>query len=129
LLRDPKQWQIVIHDHHAGYIKWQEFERNQTQLRNNTAAEAGHRGGAVKAGPALLSGLMRCGRCGRMMHVRYQGRHHQFAYYDCMGAAQGLPVSGGQECGWRREPGVAFGPETGGLAGGVGGLRTGWTGG
>jgi len=88
LLRDPKQWQIVIHDHHAGYIKWQEFERNQTQLRNNTAAEAGHRGGAVKAGPALLSGLMRCGRCGRMMHVRYQGRHHQFAYYDCMGAAQ-----------------------------------------
>lgn len=88
LLRDPEQWQIVIHDHHQGYIKWQEFERNQTQLRNNTATESDHRGGAVKAGPALLSGLMRCGCCGRMMYIRYQGLRHQFVYYDCMGAAQ-----------------------------------------
>jgi hypothetical protein len=88
LLRDPGQWQIVIHDHHQGYIKWEEFERNQNQLRNNTAAEADHRGGAVKAGAALLSGLMRCGCCGRMMYVRYRGLRHQFAYYDCMGAAQ-----------------------------------------
>ena len=88
LVRDPEQWQIVIHDHHPGYIKWEEFERHQRQLRNNTAAEAEHRGGAVKAGAALLSGLMRCGSCGRMMYVRYRGLHHQFAYYDCMGAAQ-----------------------------------------
>jgi DNA invertase Pin-like site-specific DNA recombinase len=88
LLRDPQQWQIVIHDHHPGYIQWQEFERNQAQLRNNTAAEADHRGGAVKAGAALLSGLMRCGRCGRMMYVRYSGLGRQFAYYDCMGAMQ-----------------------------------------
>jgi DNA invertase Pin-like site-specific DNA recombinase len=88
LLRDPEQWQIVIHDHHQGYIKWEEFERNQMQLRENTAAEANYRGGAVKAGAALLSGLMRCGCCGRMMYVRYRGLRHQFAYYDCMGAAQ-----------------------------------------
>lgn len=88
LLRDPKQWQTVIHDHHPGYITWEEFERNQRQLRENTAAEANHRGGAVKAGAALLSGLMRCGRCGRMMYIRYRGLRHQFAYYDCMGAAQ-----------------------------------------
>lgn len=66
LLRDPEQWETVIHDHHPGYIKWEEFERNQRQLRENTAAEANHRGGAVKAGAALLSGLMRCGRCGRI---------------------------------------------------------------
>lgn len=88
LLRDPGQWQTVIHDHHPGYITWERFERNQKQLRENTAAEATHRGGAVKAGPALLSGLMRCGVCGRMMYIRYQGLHHQFAYYECMGAAQ-----------------------------------------
>jgi len=88
LLRDPEQRQIVIHEHHPGYITWEEFERHQAQLQHNTAAEADHRGGAVKAGTALLSGLMRCGRCGRMMYVRYRGLHHQFAYYDCMGAAQ-----------------------------------------
>ena len=88
LLRDPEQWPIVIHDHHPGYIRWEEFERNQMQLRENTATEASHRGGAVKAGSALLSGLMRCGCCGRMMYIRYRGLRHQFAYYDCMGAAQ-----------------------------------------
>jgi uncharacterized membrane protein len=87
-VRDPEQWQIVIHDHHPGYIKWEEFERIQRQLRQNTATEASHRGGAVKEGAALLSGLMRCGRCGRMMYIRYSGLHHQFAYYDCMGAVQ-----------------------------------------
>ena len=88
LVRDPEQWQVVIHDHHPGYVRWDEFERNQTQLRQNTAAEANHRGGAVKAGAALLSGLMRCGNCGRMMYIRYSGRINQFAYYDCMGAMQ-----------------------------------------
>jgi len=87
-VRDPEQWQIVIHDHHPGYIKWEEFERHQRQLRQNTATEASHRGGAVKEGAALLSGLMRCGRCGRMMYIRYSGLQHQFAYYDCMGAVQ-----------------------------------------
>jgi DNA invertase Pin-like site-specific DNA recombinase len=87
-VRDPEQWQIVIHDHHPGYINWEQFERNQTQLRENTATEANHRGGAVKRGLALLSGLMRCGCCGRMMYIRYSGLSHQFAYYDCMGAAQ-----------------------------------------
>jgi DNA invertase Pin-like site-specific DNA recombinase len=88
LQRDPGQWQTVIHDHHPGYIRWEEYERNQRQLRANTALEASHRGGAVKAGSALLSGLMRCGCCGRMMYIRYRGRRHQFAYYDCMGAVQ-----------------------------------------
>lgn len=88
LSRDPEQWQTVIHEHHPGYISWAELERNQHQLRDNTAVEASHRGGAVKGGSALLSGLMRCGRCGRMMYIRYRGLRSQFAYYDCMGAAQ-----------------------------------------
>jgi DNA invertase Pin-like site-specific DNA recombinase len=88
VVRDPDQWQTVIHDHHPGYIHWERFERNQKQLRENTAADANHRGGAVKGGPALLSGLMRCGVCGRMMYIRYQGFHHQVAYYECRGAAQ-----------------------------------------
>ena len=87
-VRAPEQWQIVIHDHHPGYISWEQFERNQTQLRENTATEANHRGGAVKGGVALLSGLLRCGCCGRMMYIRYSGLRHPFAYYDCLGAAQ-----------------------------------------
>jgi DNA invertase Pin-like site-specific DNA recombinase len=88
LVRDPEKWQIVIHGHHPGYISWEEYERNQKQLHENMAAEANPRGGAVKGGAALLSGLMRCGCCGRMMYIRYNGRRHQFAYYECMGAIQ-----------------------------------------
>ncbi len=85
-LRDPAQWQIVMHKHHPGYIEWEQFERNQAQLLKNIA----HQGnpGAVKEGSALLSGLMRCGRCGRLMYIRYGGRHHQFSYYDCVGSIQ-----------------------------------------
>jgi len=88
LLRDPEQWQTVIHDHHPGYIKWEDFERHQRQLRDNTAWAGNQRGGAVKRGAALLSGLMRCGCCGRIMYMRYRGLRHQFAYYECPGAAQ-----------------------------------------
>ena len=88
LVRDPAQWQTVIHDHHQGYITWVEFERNQKQLQENTAVAANLRGGAVKSGSALLSGLVRCGRCGRMMYIHYQGLRHQVAQYDCMGDAQ-----------------------------------------
>jgi hypothetical protein len=94
LVRDPAQWQTVIHEHHSGYITWDEFNRNQKQLQDNTAVGANLRGGAVKGGSALLSGLMRCGRCGRMMYIRYQGLRHQLAQYDCMGA----PQEGRQRC-------------------------------
>lgn len=94
LVRDPAQWQTVIHDHHSGYITWDEFNRNQKQLQENTAVGANLRGGAVKGGSAMLSGLMRCGRCGRMMYIHYQGLRHQVAQYDCVG----VPQEGRQRC-------------------------------
>src|SRR5215831_5902309 len=30
------QWQVVIKEHHAGYIDWQTYEANQTRLAQNT---------------------------------------------------------------------------------------------
>jgi DNA invertase Pin-like site-specific DNA recombinase len=88
LLRDPEEWQIVIHEHHEGYLGWDDFQRHQRQLQENTASAENQRGGAVKRGEALLSGLMRCGRCGRAMYIRYRGRRQRFCYYECMGAIQ-----------------------------------------
>lgn len=85
-LRDPGQWQTVMQNHHPSYIQWEEFERNQAQLRSNIADQGNQ--GAAREGSALLSGLMRCGRCGRMMYIRYGGIHRQFTYYDCMGSIQ-----------------------------------------
>ncbi|MGE4092726.1 MAG: zinc ribbon domain-containing protein [Candidatus Binatia bacterium] len=41
--------------------------------------------GAAKSGPALLSGLLRCGRCGRMLFVAYGGNGGRVPRYGCHG--------------------------------------------
>ena len=68
-----EEWEVVLKDHHEGYIDWEEFERDQKQL----AANAYGRVGEVKSGrggQALLVGLLRCARCGRRLKVAYYGR-------------------------------------------------------
>jgi hypothetical protein len=47
---------------------------------------AGGQRGAAKAGPALLAGLLRCGRCGRKLHVGYSGTKGKVPRYFCRGA-------------------------------------------
>jgi DNA invertase Pin-like site-specific DNA recombinase len=65
------QWEVLITGHHPGYITWEEYLGNQQQLHANCAAPAGQGGGAVREGRGLLQGLLRCGRCGRMMRTGY----------------------------------------------------------
>jgi hypothetical protein len=43
--------------------------------------------GAARSGISLLAGLLRCGRCGRKLHVAYSGTHSQVPRYHCRGAA------------------------------------------
>jgi DNA invertase Pin-like site-specific DNA recombinase len=70
-----EQWAILIKDAHAGYLSWPEFEENQQRLRQNQLACAGERqGGPAREGPALLQGLVLCGKCGRSMTLRYHQR-------------------------------------------------------
>ena len=71
--RPQEQWEVVIQDHHEGYITWEEFMRNQEQIRSNAGwnARMGQTQGAARNGPALLAGLLRCGRCGRALQVTY----------------------------------------------------------
>ena len=45
----------------------------------------GDTGGAAKAGGALLSGLLRCGRCGRQLFVQYSGTTGRVPRYGCHG--------------------------------------------
>ncbi|MGI8873205.1 MAG: recombinase family protein [Egibacteraceae bacterium] len=69
------QWTALIPDAHAGYIDWEAFEANQTQLASNAQAHGTDRKkGPAREGPALLQGLVVCGRCGRRMTVRYHTR-------------------------------------------------------
>lgn len=83
------QWEVMIKDHHEGYIAWDEFERNQRAL----AANAYRRAGGVKSGRggrALLPGLMMCGSCGRRLMVAYSGRAPGNPVYRCERSHQAL---------------------------------------
>jgi DNA invertase Pin-like site-specific DNA recombinase len=75
-------WEVMIKDHHEGYISWAEYERNQKQLASNTY---GWPGGAKssRGGRALLSGMLTCGRCGRRLAVAYTGNPQSRPVYRC----------------------------------------------
>jgi DNA invertase Pin-like site-specific DNA recombinase len=72
-----EQWQVVVHEAHVGYINWEEYEAHLAQLAANSQAYAPHRLHAPREGPALLQGLVLCGRCGERMTVRYHQRGGQ----------------------------------------------------
>jgi hypothetical protein len=77
------QWHVLLRDHHAAYITWEEFETNQRQLAANAAMRGDDTSGAAKSGPALLAGLLRCARCGRKLHVGYCGTDGRVPRYYC----------------------------------------------
>ena len=86
--RKPQaQWKVLIFDSHPGYICWDDYLRNQQMLEENAARVwGGGQRGAVKRGPALLTGLLRCGRCGRPLHVNYSGSTGRVPRYVCTGS-------------------------------------------
>lgn len=59
----------MLRDNHQGYISWREYEENHKLLTENAHMKKNCDRKSARAGRALLTGLMRCGRCGRMMHV------------------------------------------------------------
>lgn len=67
----PEDWPFLIPGHHPGYITWDQFQRNQRRLDDNRTLPDQDRRGALREGLALLQGIVRCGRCGRRMSVRY----------------------------------------------------------
>jgi DNA invertase Pin-like site-specific DNA recombinase len=73
--RPRDHWHAFLPDAHVGYLSWEDYERHQRQLRANAQA-CGHdrRQSPPREGPALLQGLILCGRCGRRMTVRYHVR-------------------------------------------------------
>jgi DNA invertase Pin-like site-specific DNA recombinase len=77
------QWEVLIPGHHPGYLGWDAYQDNQARLRANYRAPRGDGGGAARKGAALLSGLLRCGKCGRMMQVGYSGHGGDAPRYVC----------------------------------------------
>ena len=79
------EWQVLIQDHHPGFIAWDTYEMNQARLAKNTRPLPHQSGGAIREGAALLQGLATCGRCGRKLKVYYQGKHSTPGYH-CPGS-------------------------------------------
>ena len=80
--KPPEDWDVVIHDHHEGYIDRAEYERNQATLAANAYGRSGGQKSG-RGGRALLSGLLTCGRCGRGLAVSYTGRAPGRPTYRC----------------------------------------------
>lgn len=78
------QWQVLIREHHSGFIDWPTYEANQQRLAQNTRPQPHTGGGAVREGGALLQGLAKCGHCGRRLHTHYRGRNSAPGYH-CAG--------------------------------------------
>lgn len=90
-----ERWTALIRDAHPGYISWEVFESNQSQLLGNAQAHApGRERGPAREGPALAQGLAICGRCGRRMTVRYHHRSGgEVPDYQCMASCISAGVS------------------------------------
>jgi DNA invertase Pin-like site-specific DNA recombinase len=80
------EWTVLLRDHHPGYISWEQYERNQAMIAANAHMKSRMQPKAARGGRALLSGLLRCRRCGRMLLVSYGGTRRTVARYHCKGA-------------------------------------------
>ena len=69
------EWIAFIPGAHPGYITVDQYEANLATLAANAAAHGPDRAaGPPREGPALLQGIIICGRCCRRMTIRYHAR-------------------------------------------------------
>ncbi|MFQ6164030.1 zinc ribbon domain-containing protein [Sinorhizobium meliloti] len=76
---------MLLRDNHEGYISWREYEENHKLLAENAHMKKNCDRKSARGGRALLTGLMRCGRCGRMMRVFYGSAKGNAHRYQCRG--------------------------------------------
>ena len=85
-LHRAEECRVFIPEHHVGYIDWGTYEENQRMIRRNSLNwESDESMAAIREGQGLLAGLLRCGHCGRKLHVRYWGGRGTHARYLCKG--------------------------------------------
>lgn len=86
---------MLIPNHHEGYLSWADYERNLALIADNANGKNPMSRGALRRGEALLAGLLRCGHCGRKLHVSYSGVRGDVGRYHCRG---GFLNHGGDRC-------------------------------
>jgi DNA invertase Pin-like site-specific DNA recombinase len=80
-----ERWSVLLREHHAGYITWDEYLANQTMIAENAHMQKRMTRKSARGGRALLTGLVRCGRCARMMRVFYGSKAGNAHRYQCRG--------------------------------------------
>jgi len=94
-MQRAEECRVFIREHPSGYIDWATYEENQRMIRRNSVNWPGDESmAAIRAGQGLLVGLLRCGHCGRKLHVRYWGGRGINARYLCKSDYD----DGGQYC-------------------------------
>ena len=103
--QSQEEWTCLIQDAHDGYISWDEYQANQQILTGNAEAFSSDRRPPPREGPALLQGIILCGRCGKRMTLRYHQRRGQLMpQYVC----QRDKIEHGQSNDCQRVPGAAI---------------------
>jgi DNA invertase Pin-like site-specific DNA recombinase len=77
----PDEIRVLIQGRVPAYISWEQYLANQRRLSENRSFPGSQ--GAARAGRALLSGLIVCGRCGHRMNVGYHPEKRKKAHYWC----------------------------------------------
>jgi DNA invertase Pin-like site-specific DNA recombinase len=76
------EWLVLLKDRVPAYISWGQFEENLARQRANRIIR--DQPGAVRRGAALLTGLLRCGKCGARLQPHYHvtlGYHRYMCYH------------------------------------------------
>ena len=85
-VQEPENAGVFITDHHEAYIDWSAYQRHRNTMRGNGGNFVQDDAAlAVRSGHGLLTGLLRCARCGHKLHIRYWGKHGTAARYLCSG--------------------------------------------
>ena len=84
--RSQDEWGVLIRGHHAGYISWDQYERNKCLIGENANMKGAMVAGSVRNGGGVLIGLLRCGHCSRKLKVHHNGLRG-VARYLCIDAS------------------------------------------
>ena len=81
--RKPREeWLALKPGSHEGYVDWDRAEAIRKMVSDNLPTASTR--GAPKHGSALLSGILRCRRCGRKLTIQYTGAKHDIPRYTCV---------------------------------------------
>jgi len=86
--RPLEQWPVCLPGVYPAYLSWETYLANRARLQANRNAFDQQGRGVPREGQALLQGIVRCGRCGRHLRVRYSGPRGNYPVYQCGAEAQ-----------------------------------------